>query len=566
MKFSKISNTSLDESYINKSVTLYGWVATKRKFGKISFVDLRDHSGIIQLVFSEDIKLSKESVIKVTGVVSKRKDINPSLKTGTIEVLVSEYELLSSSKELPFEISEKISASEDLRMEYRFLDLRRESMQNAISLRSEVFFAIREFLNKEKFLEIETPILAKATPEGARDFLVPTRSQNNFFALPQSPQLFKQLLMASGFEKYYQIARCFRDEDSRKDRQPEFTQLDMEVSFLEVSAFQKLVENLFKYVFKKVLNVDIQTPFQRLDFDTCIKDYGTDKPDLRFDLKIQDINNYFQEDNFEIIKKQASKRMLFINEQITKKDFKALEEIAKKNSANILFYFVLENGKVLHSNFTNKAPRDVEKLIKDHNFKNGTCFIVANNFDNASKALGALRVELNSMFNYAKNGYNFSWIINWPMFEFDEKSQSYQAAHHPFTMFENTVEEFKTLSKNQIKAKSYDLVLNGFELGSGSARIYSKEVQELIFESLGMDKKEQEEKFGFFLKAFDYGLPPHCGIGLGLDRLLMILANKSTIRDVIAFPKNAKNKDVFTKAPSEISSKQLSELFLELKK
>ncbi|WP_322959904.1 aspartate--tRNA ligase [Mycoplasmopsis felis] len=560
-----INNNELNLSNLNQEVILYGWVANKRKFGEINFVDLRDKYGITQLVFNEPINFSKESVLEVRGTVKERKDKNYDLPTGEIEVFVQQYKVLSSSKELPFQIRDDIEVKEELRLKYRFLDLRRPIMQKTIALRNKFIFAVREFLQNDGFLEIETPILSKATPEGARDFLVPTRNVNEFYALPQSPQLFKQLLMISGFEKYFQIARCFRDEDSRKDRQPEFTQLDIEVSFTDVETFQCKIEGLFKYAMKKVMGVDIQIPFQRVNYDDCIRDFGSDKPDFRYDQKIVDINDFCNDSNFNIIKNESSKRLLKISEIITKKEFKILEEIAKKNKANALFYFTVQDGEILESNFANKVMESIKKLINKFENKDGTYLIVANNFENASQSLGAVRVELNNWYKWAKDEFNFKWIVKFPMFEYDNENNKWDAAHHPFTQFDNTIEELNTLPKEQIKAKSYDLVLNGFELGSGSARIYDKEVQEKMFELIGLSKEEQEMKFGFFLNALNYGVPPHCGIGLGIDRIIMILANLSTIRDAIAFPKNSKNQDIFTNAPSGVEQKQLDELFISVK-
>lgn len=556
-----INNNQLRLTNVGETVTLYGWVANKRKFGELNFVDLRDRYGVTQLVFREQIHFSKESVLEVTGLVAERKDKNPNLNTGDIEVIVQEYKVLSTANELPFSIRDDIEVKEDLRLKYRFLDLRRPIMQKGIILKNQIFQGMREFLQTNDFLELETPILAKATPEGARDFLVPTRNYDQFWALPQSPQLFKQLLMVSGFERYYQFARCFRDEDSRKDRQPEFTQLDIEVSFLSVEKFQEIIEKMFQHFMRKI-GIEIQIPFQRLNFDDCIRLYGSDKPDLRFDKTIDDIDFFCANSDFNIIKEKPSKRLLHIDEIISKSEFKKLEEIAKKNKVKSLFYFTYDQ-QIQSTNFANKVPEAVEELLKSKNYQSGTYLIVADKYENASQALGALRVELNSWYNWARDEYNFSWIVNWPMFEYDEENDSWQAAHHPFTQFDNTLEELETLPREKIRAKSYDLVLNGFELGSGSARIYDKQIQERMFNLIGMDAKQQQEKFGFFLKAFDYGIPPHCGIGLGMDRLVMILSNNKTIRDVIPFPKNAKNQDVFTEAPSSIAPEQLQELFIK---
>lgn len=560
-----INNNELRKENIGQTVTLYGWVSNKRKFGEINFVDLRDKFGITQIVFNQPISFTKESVLEVTGEVVARKDVNKELPTGEIEIIVKEYKVLSlAANELPFQIRDDIEVKEELRLQNRFLDLRRPVMQKTIALRNKVIFAMREFFQSQDFLEIETPILSKATPEGARDFLVPTRKENAFYALPQSPQLFKQLLMISGFERYFQIARCFRDEDSRKDRQPEFTQLDVEVSFNDVESFQSFIERMFQHVMKKVMNVDIKIPFERVEYDTAIAKYGSDKPDFRYDKEIVDINSFCNNTDFNIIKDAPSKRMLKISEKISKKEFKVLEEIAKKNGVNALFYFVVENNEVVHSNFASKVGEAVRELIDSQIEKDGTYLITANKYEKASQALGALRVELNSWYKWAKDEFNFKWITKFPMFEHDEETDTWAAAHHPFTQFDHTLEEVKKLDKSKIKAKSYDLVMNGFELGSGSARIFDQETQKTVFDLIGLDQEAQKNKFGFFLKAFEYGVPPHCGIGLGIDRIVMLLAGHSTIRDVIAFPKNSRNEDIFTGAPSNVGQDQLDDLYLKV--
>ncbi|UUD35667.1 aspartate--tRNA ligase [Mycoplasmopsis caviae] len=566
MKSKYIKNNELRAKDKGKIVTLHGWVANKRRFGEMTFIDLRDRYGITQCVFKSDLNVTKESVMEVTGKVVLRKQKNPNLKTGDIEVLVSKYSIFSQAvEELPFAIRDDIDVKEETRMKYRFLDLRRPVMQNNIITKDKIMFAVREFMHQNGFIDIETPMLAKSTPEGARDFLVPTRNKNEFWALPQSPQLFKQLLMCSGFEKYYQFARCFRDEDSRKDRQPEFTQLDIETSFLNVEDFQKYIEKLFKHIFKS-LGIKIKTPFQRIKYFDALRDYGTDKPDLRYDYKIVDINDFCNNTEFNIIKDAKSKRMLFTGTLISKSDFKDLEEIAKKNKANILFYFVYQNGEIVHTNFANKVKDACLDLVAKFGNKNGSYFIVANKYEHASQALGAVRVELNDKFNYARKEWNLSWITDWPMFEYDEENSTWAAAHHPFTRFAHSLQDLETMKMEDIRALSYDLVLNGFELGSGSARIFDKVTQKKMFDLIGMSQQEQQSRFDWFLKAFDYGIPPHCGIGLGLDRLTMIVTGQKTIRDVLAFPKNAKNQDVFTGAPGSVDQKQLDELFLQITK
>ncbi|VEU75320.1 lysyl-tRNA synthetase [Mycoplasmopsis maculosa] len=566
MNSKKIKNNELSLKDLNKKVILHGWVANKRRFGELTFIDLRDRYGITQCVFKKDINVSKESVIEISGVVKKRMTPNLTIPTGKIEVLVKSFKILSEAHaELPFSIRDDIEVKEETRLKNRFLDLRRPIMQKNIELKYNIMHEIRNFMHENEFLDIETPMLAKSTPEGARDFLVPTRNKGQFWALPQSPQLFKQLLMCSGFERYYQVARCFRDEDSRKDRQPEFTQLDIETSFLDVKDFQKIIEKLVKRIMKKV-GYNLKLPIQHINYDDAIRDYGSDKPDLRFDYKIKDINDFCNNTDFEIIKNAKSKRLLFVDTLISKNDFKHLEEIAKKNKANILFYFVYENGEIVHTNFAKKVPEAVNELIKNNKNKNGSYFIVANEYEKASQALGAIRVELNDIYHYEKEEYKFAWIVNWPMFEYDEETDKWSAAHHPFTRFAHKFEELDNINKKDMRAIAYDLVLNGFEIGGGSARIFKKEIQEKMFDLIGLSKEQQESKFGWFLKVFDYGVPPHCGMAFGIDRLIMILAKQKSIRDVIAFPKNAKNQDLFMDAPSDVTEDQLAELGLSLKK
>ncbi|WP_406616803.1 aspartate--tRNA ligase [Mycoplasmopsis adleri] len=561
-----IKNNELTIKDVNRKVTLHGWIANKRRFGPLTFIDLRDRYGITQCVFEEDINIPRESVIEVEGTVVARQTPNKNIPTGEIEIKVKKYEILSKANaEIPFAIRDDVEAKEETRLRYRYLDLRRPIMQKNIEMRHKIIHQIRNFMYDNNFIDIETPLLAKSTPEGARDFLVPTRNKGHFWALPQSPQLFKQLLMISGFERYYQIVRCFRDEDSRKDRIPEFTQVDIETSFLDVESFRAIMEKLVAEIMKLV-GYKAKIPFERIKFDDAIRDYGSDKPDLRFGYKIQDINDFCNNTNFDIIKNAKSKRMLFVDTEITKANFKTLEEIALKNKANILFYFVYHDGEFTSSNFAKKVPEECLKLVKNNKNKNGTYFIVANEYENASQALGAIRVELNDMFNYAKEQYHFAWIVDWPMFEYNEEEKKWDAAHHPFTRFAHTEEELDKLPMNKIRAIAYDLVLNGFEIGGGSARIYTKSMQEKMFNLIGLTKEQQESKFGWFLKAFDYGVPPHCGMAFGIDRLIMILTNQKSLRDVIAFPKNAKNQDMMMEAPSSVTEDQLEELGLALLK
>lgn len=565
MKSKYIKNGLLTKKNLGEKIALYGWVSNKRRFGPLTFIDLRDRYGIVQCVFEKDLNVTKESVMYVEGTVVKRLSPNSEIPTGDIEIKVSKHKVLSQSvNELPFAIRDDIDVREEIKLKYRYLDLRRPEMQKTIMFRAKIMHEIRNFLYENEFIEIETPTLAKSTPEGARDFLVATRNKGQFWALPQSPQLFKQLLMISGFEKYYQIARCYRDEDSRKDRQPEFVQLDIETSFLNVDDFHKIIEKLVKRIMSSA-GIKVKTPFLKIKYADAIKDYGSDKPDLRYEYKITDINDFCNETDFAIIKDAKSKRMLFVDSIVNKKEFSILEEIAKKNKANILFYFTVVNGEISQTNFAKKVPLEAKKLINENDNKDGTYFVVANTYENASQALGAVRVELNNMFNYAKDEYRFAWIVDWPMFEFNENENKWDAAHHPFTRFAHTLDELDKLSIDKINAIAYDLVLNGFEIAGGSARIYDKNMQEKMFNLIGLTKEQQESKFGWFLKAFDYGVPPHCGIAFGLDRLIMLLAHQKSIRDVIPFPKNSKNQDLLMDAPSDVTMEQLDELGLVLK-
>ncbi|MBT1329243.1 aspartate--tRNA ligase [Mycoplasma bovis] len=565
MKSKYIKNGLLTKKNLGEKIALYGWVSNKRRFGPLTFIDLRDRYGIVQCVFEKDLNVTKESVMYVEGTVVKRLSPNSEIPTGDIEIKVSKHKVLSQSvNELPFAIRDDIDVREEIKLKYRYLDLRRPEMQKTIMFRAKIMHEIRNFLYENEFIEIETPTLAKSTPEGARDFLVATRNKGQFWALPQSPQLFKQLLMISGFEKYYQIARCYRDEDSRKDRQPEFVQLDIETSFLNVDDFHKIIEKLVKRIMSSA-GIKVKTPFLKIKYADAIKDYGSDKPDLRYEYKITDINDFCNETDFAIIKDAKSKRMLFVDSIVNKKEFSILEEIAKKNKANILFYFTVVNGEISQTNFAKKVPLEAKKLINENDNKDGTYFVVANTYENASQALGAVRVELNNMFNYAKDEYRFAWIVDWPMFEFNEDENKWDAAHHPFTRFAHTLDELDKLFIDKINAIAYDLVLNGFEIAGGSARIYDKNMQEKMFNFIGLTKEQQESKFGWFLKAFDYGVPPHCGIAFGLDRLIMLLAHQKSIRDVIPFPKNSKNQDLLMDAPSDVTMEQLDELGLVLK-
>ncbi|QJG67015.1 aspartate--tRNA ligase [Mycoplasma phocoenae] len=558
----KYFNTDITIEHVNEEVTLYGWIANKRKFKKQHFIDLRDRSGLIQVILFDvtDPKLTKESSIKVTGIVKERLEYNTELKTGQIEIHVTDYEVLNSASQLPFEIMKEDSANEDLRLEYRFLDLRSEKMQYNIALRHKVNMETRKFFDKNGFLEIETPILCKSTPEGARDFLVPTRRNGKFFALPQSPQLYKQLLMASGYEKYFQIARVFRDEDLRKDRQPEFTQIDFEMSFADREDLFALVENYYKHIWNS-LGMELKTPFPRMGFFESMDKYGNDKPDTRFENLLTNVKVFDQSIH-------THKSIAFENiELISKKDI--LFELGFKNNAENMTVVEFENSKMKSKVFKGIQLTDeyINEIIAAQKLISGSIIISLGEYDNVVKSLGALRTFIAEEYALTNpNQFNFVWIVDWPMFEYNKETNEYEPAHHAFTRPDlETLKYIETNEYDKVRACSYDIVLNGFELGSGSVRNHDAEMQQKIFEYLKMSPKEYNDKFGFFLNAFKYGLPPHLGMAFGLERILMIISNSKSIRDVIAFPKNAKGLDLLSKSPSNVTEFQLDEYGLKLK-
>lgn len=549
---------NLNISNINQEVELFGWIANKRKFKNLLFIDLRDSTGIVQLVMQNvsDSLLTKESCIKAKGIVRKRLEVNNDLKSGEIEVLVNEYEIFNSSKQIPFEINNKLfsNANEDLRLEYRFLDLRQEKMYENLKLRHKLLLEIRKYFDKLNFIEIETPILGKSTPEGARDYLVPTRRKGKFFALPQSPQLFKQLLMAGGVEKYFQIARVFRDEDLRKDRQPEFTQLDIEMSFSNQEEIFNICEKMWKQVLTE-MGFNIETPFPRMNFKYSMEHYGNDKPDTRFNFLINDYSK--------ALTSHYNKKFVhaIVFDRNIEEHLKNIKEIFKKNNGDVLDIIDLKTNPGILNFFEN----EIEKEAIKHPF---AIISAGDDKDNVLKALGAIRTLLNEIYKIADdNQLNFLWIVNWPMFEYDKETNEFTPAHHAFTQIDpKTSKYLESGELEKVQAQSYDLVLNGFELGSGSIRIHNRKEQQKMFDILKLSEREQQKRFGFFLKAFDYGLPPHNGIAFGIERVLMILTKANSIRDVIAFPKNAKGIDLLLSAPSEISKEQLEEYGLKAEK
>ena len=567
----KINNTTITSKDVDKTVTLHGWVNKKRDLGGLIFIDLRDRSGIIQLVVNPDSDiydkastLKNEYVIKVKGIVKKRQKANPNLKTGEIEVITEELEILNTSSDLPFDIN-NVTALEDTRLKYRYLDLRRKDMQDKLIIKHNIMKSTREYLNSLDFIEIETPILCKSTPEGARDYLVPSRiNKGSFYALPQSPQIFKQLLMVSGFEKYYQIARCFRDEDLRADRQPEFTQIDLEMSFVNEDDVINVTEGLLSKIFKDVKNIDVKLPIERMPYKTAIDLYGSDKPDLRFDMKINDITDIFTNSEFtlfnDIIKNGGIINCIVVKnsaDKLSRKDIDKLTDFVKIYGAK-----ALANLKY-NENFTGSIAKFVDenisnKLINNLSLENNDLIlIIAGDRKMVKTSLGALRIKLAKDLDLIKNEYKFVWITDFPMYEYSEEEQRYIACHHPFTMPKDTE---NLDDKENALARAYDIVLNGYEIGGGSLRIHDADLQSRVLKSLGLSKEEADEKFGFLLDALTLGAPPHGGLAIGLERITMLLSGTDNIRDVIAFPKTASAADLMMDAPNQVSLNQLKEL------
>ncbi|WP_129727675.1 MULTISPECIES: aspartate--tRNA ligase [Bacillaceae] len=571
---------------VGKQVQLKGWVQKRRDFGDLIFIDLRDRTGIVQIVFTpesskEALQLAdavrNEYVLDVKGLVVERdpETINPNIATGKIEVKVTELNVLNSAKTPPFAISDQVDVAEDVRLKYRYLDLRRPVMFETLKMRHRVTTTMRNFLDKEGFLDVETPILTKSTPEGARDYLVPSRVHpGEFYALPQSPQIFKQLLMVGGFERYYQVARCFRDEDLRADRQPEFTQVDIEMSFLTQDELLGMMEQMMTLVMQEAKGLDIQTPFPRMTYDEAMNRFGSDKPDTRFALELTDLSEFAANCGFKVFSSavQSGGQVKALNakgaaDKYSRKDIDALTDFVKIYGAKGLAWLkVEESGLVgpIAKFFNEEESATMVQLLEGE--VGDVFFFVGDKKNIVADSLGALRVKLGKELGLIdESKFNFLWVTDWPLLEFDEEAGRYFAAHHPFTM--PVREDLPLLDSNpgKVRAQAYDLVLNGYELGGGSLRIYERDVQEKMFQMLGFTQEEAQEQFGFLLEAFDYGTPPHGGIALGLDRLVMLLAGRTNLRDTIAFPKTASASCLLTDAPGEVATAQLNELHLQLK-
>lgn len=573
------NNGELRLQDVNSEVTLCGWVSKRRNFGALVFIDLRDRYGITQLVFNEDIAaqisdVRNEYVLQVKGTVVERKDKNPKLETGEIEVVVSEVKIVNTAITTPMIIVDETDALEDTRLKYRYLDLRRPVLQKNLILRNRITLLVRNYLAKYGFTEVETPILCRSTPEGARDYLVPSRiSKGQFYALPQSPQLYKQLLMVGGMDRYFQIARCFRDEDLRADRQPEFSQIDIEMSFVDEEDIWSMTEGLMKEIFKDIKGIELPE-FKRIPYDTCMEKYGSDKPDLRFDTPLYNVSEVFANTEFKVFENCLNEGGIIqaMNvkngaDKFSRKQLDKLQDYVKVYGAK-----ALANLKLTSEGFAGSVTKVLSDAEKEalrtmlNIEENDIVFFVADKKKVAQTSLGALRVKLGHDLDLInKDAYEFLWVTDFPMFEYDENENRYVAAHHPFTS--PNLEDVDKLMSDPAHcySRAYDLVLNGYELLSGSIRIHDQKLQEKVFEAIGMTLEEAHEKFSWFMDAFQYGTPPHGGVGIGLERLTMILAGTDNIRDVVAFPKTASASDLMAQAPSPVDPAQLKELGIETK-
>ena len=577
--------TEVSAANIGQTVTVMGWVQKRRNLGSLIFIDLRDRSGILQIVFDENSvgadgftkagTLRSEFVIAVTGTVQKRSAaVNEALKTGDIEVIATDIRVLSESQTPPFQIEENSQTKDEIRLKYRYLDLRRPDIQRNLMMRSKVAYLMRDFMSKEGFLEIETPTLCKSTPEGARDYLVPSRVHpGSFYALPQSPQLFKQLLMVSGFDRYFQIARCYRDEDLRADRQPEFTQADMELSFVDIDDVIEVNERLLKYIFKEAIGVDVQIPLKRMPWQEAMDRFGSDKPDTRFGMELHDVSDVVKGCGFGVFTGALEnvRYVRGINAEgqgaMPRKKIDKLVEFAKGYGAKGLAYLSINEDGTYKSSFAKfMTEEELSNLVQAMEGKPGDLLLFAADKNKIVwNVLGALRLELAKELDLLDpNQYNFLWVTEFPLLEWSDEENRFMAMHHPFTM--PMEEDWDKIDSDpgSVRAKAYDIVLNGTELGGGSVRIHQDDIQEKMFEVLGFTKERAHEQFGFLLDAFQYGVPPHAGLAYGLDRLVMHMVHADSIRDVIAFPKVKDASDLMTNAPDVVDEKQLEELGIEV--
>ena len=567
------------KEHIGQEITLKGWVARRRDLGGLIFIDLRDREGIMQLVINPEKvsaevmataeSLRSEFVIEVTGQVAAREQANDKLATGAVELNVTALTVLNTAKTTPFEIKNGIEANDDTRLRYRYLDLRRPEMLENLKLRAKVTHSIRNYLDELEFIDVETPFLSKSTPEGARDYLVPSRvNKGHFYALPQSPQITKQLLMNAGFDRYYQIVKCFRDEDLRGDRQPEFTQVDLETSFLTEQEIQDITEGLIARVMKETKGIEVTLPFPRMKYDDAMALYGSDKPDTRFEILLQDLTDLVKGVDFKVFSEAPAVKAIVVKgaaDNYSRKDIDKMTEVAKQYGAKGLAWVKIVDGELNGpvAKFLTAIQGDLTAALglEDKDL----ILFVADTLDVANVTLGALRGRIAKELGLIDNDkFNFLWVVDWPMFEWSEEEGRYMSAHHPFTLPQaDTVHELEGELAN-VRAIAYDIVLNGYELGGGSLRINQKELQERMFKALGFSAEEANDQFGFLLEAMDYGFPPHGGLAIGLDRFVMLLAGEENIREVIAFPKNNKATDPMTQAPSTVALKQLEELNLQV--
>lgn len=575
------NNNEFSIKDVGKEVILHGWVSKCRNLGGVIFIDLRDRSGIIQLIVNPDNSnysiaenLKSEYVIEVNGIIRERSNKNPNMKTGEIEVEVVKLNLINTSIDTPFEINNNTTALEDTRLKYRYLDIRREPIKDKLVIRHKVTMAVREYFDKNNFIEVETPILCRSTPEGARDYLVPSRvNKGKFYALPQSPQIFKQLLMVGGVERYFQIAKCFRDEDLRADRQPEFTQIDVEASFVEENDIMSIAEGMIAHVFKKIKGIDLELPLMKMKYNDAINNYGSDKPDLRFDMKINDITDIFNNTEFTIFKNIIENNGIInaiivknASDKFSRKEIDKLTELVKTYRASGLFYLKF-NEEVTGSIAKNISDNEINELKNKLNIENNDMlFIIADKKSIVKTSLGALRIKLANELNLIdENSYKLLWVVDFPSFEYSEEDKRYYASHHPFTSpKDEDIDKLLTDPAN-CYSKAYDIVINGYEVGGGSIRIHNEEVQKKMFEALGFTDEQARAKFGYLMEAFRYGTPPHGGIAFGLDRIVMLLTNTTNIRDVIAFPKTASASDLMCETPNTVDELQLKELHIGLK-